>query len=49
MFLVTDEKLGILDYSENLLSILGITKHRISMFEENTGHNLRLNDIVVDL
>lgn len=49
MFVVTDEKMCIRDYSENLLTILGITKNRIGMFEENTGESLKLSHIIIEL
>lgn len=49
MFIVVDENLGIQEYSENVLSIMGISKYRLNMFEENTGEKLKITDIFLEL
>eukprot|EP00347_Sterkiella_histriomuscorum_P015925 403355164 len=49
IFVIADEKMGIKEYSENLLTILGISKHRLNMFIENNGEPLKLTDIIVEL
>ena len=49
IFVIADEKMGIKEYSENLLTILGITKHRLNMFLENNGEPLKLTDIIIEL